>query len=109
MTIPTQLALCAFLDDPTREMYGLEICAAAGPASGAIHPILARALHHALECTHALGFDLDRIPTYELDRSGSYWRCITPGAYCPKAAHNRYGYAKVTNRRHKCSQYPNGQ
>ncbi|MFF0578923.1 helix-turn-helix transcriptional regulator [Streptosporangium saharense] len=42
MTIPTQLVLRAFLDDPTREMYGLEICAAAGLASGTIHPILAR-------------------------------------------------------------------
>ncbi|WP_271215883.1 PadR family transcriptional regulator [Streptosporangium carneum] len=42
MTIPTQLVLRAFLDDPTREMYGLEICAASGLASGTIHPILAR-------------------------------------------------------------------
>ncbi|GAA3077682.1 hypothetical protein [Streptosporangium carneum] len=45
--------------------------------------------------------------TYQ--RSGNHWNCITPGAYCPKAAHNRYGYAKVTNRRYKCSQYDNGQ
>ncbi|MGA4995870.1 hypothetical protein [Nonomuraea bangladeshensis] len=30
------------------------------------------------------------------------WRCITPGAFCPKAAHGRYGYAKVTNRKYKC-------
>lgn len=42
MTIPTQLVLRAFLNDPTQEMYGLEICAAAGLASGTIHPILAR-------------------------------------------------------------------
>ncbi|MER7209204.1 helix-turn-helix transcriptional regulator [Streptosporangium sp. NPDC000239] len=42
MTIPTQLVLRAFLDDPTREMYGLEVCAASGLASGTIHPILAR-------------------------------------------------------------------
>ncbi|WP_155345174.1 helix-turn-helix transcriptional regulator [Acrocarpospora pleiomorpha] len=42
MTIPTQLVLRAFLEDPTREMYGLEICEAAGLASGTIHPILAR-------------------------------------------------------------------
>lgn len=38
-------------------------------------------------------------------RDGRVWRCITPGAYCPKAARNRYGYAKATNRRYKCSQY----
>jgi PadR family transcriptional regulator PadR len=42
MTIPTQLVLRALLETPTREMYGLEICAAAGLASGTIHPILAR-------------------------------------------------------------------
>jgi DNA-binding PadR family transcriptional regulator len=34
--------LWALLAEPTREMYGLEICAAAGLSSGTIHPILAR-------------------------------------------------------------------
>lgn len=38
-------------------------------------------------------------------RDGNVWRCITPGAYCPKAARGKYGYAKVTNRKYKCSQY----
>lgn len=42
MTLPTQLVLSSFLDDPERELYGLEICAAAGLPSGTIHPILAR-------------------------------------------------------------------
>lgn len=42
MTIQTQLVLRAFLEHPTREMYGLEICTTAGLASGTIHPILAR-------------------------------------------------------------------
>ncbi|WP_084685531.1 PadR family transcriptional regulator [Nonomuraea coxensis] len=42
MTIPTQLVLRALLEDPTREMYGLEICQAAGLAPGTIHPILVR-------------------------------------------------------------------
>ncbi len=42
MTIPTQLVLRALLEQPTREMYGLQICAAAGLPSGTIHPILAR-------------------------------------------------------------------
>jgi PadR family transcriptional regulator PadR len=42
MTIPTQLMLRALLEDPTREMYGLQICTAAGLPSGTIHPILAR-------------------------------------------------------------------
>ncbi|MEV7908199.1 PadR family transcriptional regulator [Streptomyces anulatus] len=42
MTLPTQLVLRAMLDAPAREMYGLEICAAAGLPSGTIHPVLAR-------------------------------------------------------------------
>jgi len=42
MTLPTQLVLRALLEQPTQEMYGLQICAAAGLASGTIHPILAR-------------------------------------------------------------------
>jgi PadR family transcriptional regulator PadR len=42
MTLPTQLVLRALLERPTQELYGLEICSAAGLASGTIHPILAR-------------------------------------------------------------------
>ncbi|MEU4233558.1 helix-turn-helix transcriptional regulator [Nonomuraea sp. NPDC026600] len=42
MTLQTQLVLRALLVDATREMYGLEICAAAGLQAGTIHPILAR-------------------------------------------------------------------
>jgi PadR family transcriptional regulator, regulatory protein PadR len=42
MTLPTQLVLRELLADPAREMYGLEICTAAGLPSGTIHPILAR-------------------------------------------------------------------
>jgi len=42
MTLPTQLVLRAFLAEPTKEMYGLQICAAAGLPSGTAHPILAR-------------------------------------------------------------------
>lgn len=42
MTLPTQLVIRQLLTEPTREMYGLEICAAAGLPSGTIHPILAR-------------------------------------------------------------------
>lgn len=38
-------------------------------------------------------------------RSGNHWRCITPGAFCPKAAHYKYGYAKVTGRKYRCSRY----
>jgi DNA-binding PadR family transcriptional regulator len=42
MTLPTQLVLRAMLADPAQEMYGLQICTAAGLPSGTIHPILAR-------------------------------------------------------------------
>jgi PadR family transcriptional regulator, regulatory protein PadR len=42
MTIPTQLVLRALLADPSRELYGVEIGAAAGLLSGTVHPILAR-------------------------------------------------------------------
>jgi PadR family transcriptional regulator PadR len=42
MTLPTQLVLRALLAEPTREMYGLQVCAEAGLPSGTIHPILAR-------------------------------------------------------------------
>ncbi|MEU8151809.1 hypothetical protein [Nonomuraea sp. NPDC048901] len=34
---------------------------------------------------------------------GTHWVCITPGAFCPRAAHVRYGYAKVTKRKYKCA------
>jgi len=42
MTLSTQLVLRALLAEPAQEMYGLEICEAAGLPSGTIHPILAR-------------------------------------------------------------------
>src|SRR3954447_11696147 len=42
MTIPTQLVLAALLQNPTSELYGVEIGAAAGLPSGTVHPILAR-------------------------------------------------------------------
>jgi PadR family transcriptional regulator, regulatory protein PadR len=42
MTLTAQLVLRALLEQPTKEMYGVEICAAAGLRSGTIHPILAR-------------------------------------------------------------------
>jgi PadR family transcriptional regulator, regulatory protein PadR len=42
MTIPTQLVLRALLEDPTHELYGVEIGDEAGLPSGTVHPILAR-------------------------------------------------------------------
>ena len=42
MTLQTQLVLRAMLENPTHELYGLQISQAAGLATGTIHPILAR-------------------------------------------------------------------
>lgn len=42
MTLQTQLVLRVLLEEPTRELYGLQISQAAGLATGTIHPILAR-------------------------------------------------------------------
>ena len=42
MTIPTQRVLEALLEDPVRELYGIEIGNAADLRSGTVHPILAR-------------------------------------------------------------------
>ena len=36
-------------------------------------------------------------------QSGSHWVCITPGAYCPAAAHNHYGLDKYNlSRKYWC-------
>ncbi len=42
MTQTTQAVLHALLERPSKELYGLEICAKAALPSGTIHPILAR-------------------------------------------------------------------
>ncbi len=42
LTHATVSVLRAMLENPTRELYGLEICAAAGLPTGTVHPILAR-------------------------------------------------------------------
>ena len=42
MTQTTQAVLRALLEQPSKEMYGLEICSLAELPSGTIHPILAR-------------------------------------------------------------------
>lgn len=65
--------------------------AAAEAASAAVH---AQAPTTATACTYK--------------RDGNVWRCITPGAYCPAAAHGKYGYAKTTGKRYRCTQYDKG-
>lgn len=40
MTEPTQQLLREFLNDPTAEKYGLEICKTVGYPAGTVHPLL---------------------------------------------------------------------
>ena len=42
MTLPTQLVLRVMIDDPSREVYGLELARLAELGTGTVPPILAR-------------------------------------------------------------------
>lgn len=75
MTLPTQLVLLALLEDPTREMYGLEICAAAGLPTGTIHPILAR-----LEKVGWLTSHWEQIDPHELGRPRRRYYRMNPNS-----------------------------
>lgn len=65
--------------------------ALAGPVAASTPALAASQAHASAACTYK--------------RDGNVWRCVTPGAYCPKAAHGRYGYAKTTGKRYRCTQY----
>src|SRR5262249_62109536 len=82
MTIPTQLVLRALLEHPTRELYGLEICSAAGLASGTIHPILARL--ERLGWLESRWEDIN--PVEEGRPKRRYYRPAPRGAAQPRAA-----------------------
>jgi DNA-binding PadR family transcriptional regulator len=77
MTIPTQLVLSALLSNPTREMYGLQICAAAGLPSGTIHPILSR-LEHEFGWLSSRWEDIE--PEVEGRPKRRYYRLTEDGA-----------------------------
>lgn len=47
--------------------------------------------------------------TCHAHKVGSHWTCITPGSYCPAAAHKHYGYAKTTHKQYHCLRYSNGR
>ena len=77
MTMPTQAVLKTLLQDPQRELYGLDICHLAGLPSGTIHPILAR--------LERLGWLESRWETAEQGATASrrprrYYRFTTSGA-----------------------------
>lgn len=82
MTIPTQLVLRALLEHPTHEVYGLEIGAAAGLASGTIHPILARL--EALGWIESRWEDID--PAREGRPRRRYYRLSSDGAASARSA-----------------------
>ena len=76
MTIPLQLVLQVLLEDPDRELYGLEIGGAAGLASGTVHPLLARLEAHGwLESRWE---DID--PSAEGRPARRYYRLTAQGA-----------------------------
>jgi PadR family transcriptional regulator PadR len=82
MTIQTQLVLRALLENPTHEMYGLQICEAAGLASGTIHPILARL--EKLGWLDSRWEDVD--PVVEGRPRRRYYQLSTDGAECARHA-----------------------
>jgi DNA-binding PadR family transcriptional regulator len=82
MTIPTQLLLRALLEDPTRELYGVEVGAAAGLPSGTVHPILAR-----LEGLRWLESRWEEIDTRAAGRPARrYYRLTADGVQSARAA-----------------------
>ena len=82
MTIPTRLLLKAFLADPTREMYGAEVGAAAGLPSGTVHPILAR-----LEGLHWLGSQWEDVDPRRAGRPARrYYRLTAEGVEAARSA-----------------------
>lgn len=72
MTLSTQLVLRALLGRPTHEFYGLELCAAAGLASGTVHPILAR-----LERFGWLQSRWEELDPHEAGRPRRRYYCLT--------------------------------
>ncbi len=44
-----------------------------------------------------------------VQRVSDHWNCVTPGAYCPAAAHGKYGYDKYKGRKYRCVRYSNGK
>jgi PadR family transcriptional regulator PadR len=82
MTLPTQLVLRAFLEDPTQELYGIEIGAAAGLPSGTVHPILARL--EGLRWVQSRWEEID--PRLQGRPARRYYRLTAAGAHSAQQA-----------------------
>jgi PadR family transcriptional regulator, regulatory protein PadR len=94
MTIPTQLVLEALLDQPQRELYGIEIGDAAGLRSGTVHPILARLEGYGWLVSRWEDVD----PSAEGRPPRRYYRLTAQGAQAARAALAR-AYRPSTARR----------
>lgn len=85
LTYATVNVLRAMLENPTRDLYGLEICAAAGLPTGTVHPILAR-----LEATGWLNSSWEQADPKAKGRPRRrYYRLSEHGAIRAQAAVNR--------------------
>src|SRR5690349_15137657 len=82
MTIPTQLVLQALLDDPRRELYGLQIGELAQLRSGTVHPILARL--EGVGWLQSRWEDID--PQAEGRPARRYYQLTADGVHAAKAA-----------------------
>lgn len=82
MTIPTQLVLRALLEDPSQELYGLQIGQAAGLPSGTVHPILARL--EGVGWVESFWEDVD--PRVEGRPARRYYRLTSSGADSARSA-----------------------
>ncbi|MCO6007442.1 hypothetical protein NE236_20910 [Actinoallomurus purpureus] len=54
------------------------------------------------------GYGVQRCHAHKVSHT-KHWTCVTPGSYCPAAAHGHYGYAVKTSRKYRCVRYPNGR
>jgi|SRR5579884_1643393 len=85
LTAATVAVLRALLVDPTKELYGLEVCAAAGLPNGTVHPILAR-----LERMQWLTSEFEQIDARTEGRPRRrYYRLSERGAMRARAAVDR--------------------
>jgi DNA-binding PadR family transcriptional regulator len=104
MTQTTQAVLRALLEQPSTEMYGLEICAKAELPSGTIHPILAR-----LERLGWLESSWEEIDPHEQGRPRRrYYKLSSSGAERARIALARTTETKAALRRLRPGVAPGG-
>jgi PadR family transcriptional regulator, regulatory protein PadR len=82
MTIPTQLVLRLLLEDPSRELYGVQISDGAGLPSGTVHPILARL--EGMDWLESRWEDID--PSVEGRPARRYYRLTPNGVAAARLA-----------------------